>query len=87
MKGLFVLQFVLTNEYDFRRSHRNEIDLKKSPMLSGPGSIFSIEEILLIHGHQELFVIFSLFKTLLDKFHRFDGVHVRKVFAHDPHTL
>lgn len=31
MKGLFVLQFVLTNEYDFRRSHRNVIDLKKKP--------------------------------------------------------
>ncbi len=45
------------------------------------------QRILLTHGHQKLFIIFGLLDPLFNEFHRFYGVHVGQVLAHDPHTL
>ena len=70
-----------------RMHHKEKQGEKSTHGFSPCFSLCKCDILLRVHTHQELFVVFCLLQTVFHEIHCFDRIHVRQVFAEDPHTV
>lgn len=82
-----LLRLLTKTKYDF---YSDEVRKKQEAPTHGFSPCFSLCKrylLLRIHAHQELLVVFCLLQTVFHKIHCFDRIHVRQVFAENPHAV